>query len=57
MEPSPSPRRAWIEITSESKLVLEGWMSPSPRRAWIEIYIPPRQAAKDPGRPPHGGRG
>ena len=34
--PSPSPRRAWIEMMSPST-VIAMTMSPSPRRAWIEI--------------------
>ena len=35
-ERSPSPRRAWIEITRSSRFAIFG-MSPSPRRAWIEM--------------------
>ena len=34
---SPSPRRAWIEITMIG-LSTALAQSPSPRRAWIEIY-------------------
>ena len=33
---SPSPRRAWIEISMEF-IKLMSTKSPSPRRAWIEI--------------------
>ena len=34
---SPSPRRAWIEM-SVILLIPILTVSPSPRRAWIEIY-------------------
>ena len=36
---SPSPRRAWIEI-SITMSVMPLIESPSPRRAWIEIASP-----------------
>ncbi len=36
-EPSPSPRRAWIEMLYRVKKVAFISVSPSPRRAWIEI--------------------
>ena len=35
---SPSPRRAWIEI-STSCSVQNDMGSPSPRRAWIEMVL------------------
>ena len=35
---SPSPRRAWIEI-SDYVFNLPALTSPSPRRAWIEICL------------------
>ena len=34
--PSPSPRRAWIEIWPRQWPAVQA-ASPSPRRAWIEI--------------------
>ena len=54
---SPSPRRAWIEITGH--MVLRGWAyrSPSPRRAWIEITAEVTKIKHGKCRPPHGGRG
>ena len=33
---SPSPRRAWIEMSNVYENVVK-MRSPSPRRAWIEI--------------------
>ena len=39
MQPSPSTRRAWIEMVDFNKLKASG-MSPSTRRAWIEIPTP-----------------
>ena len=36
---SPSPRRAWIEMSMRSPQRLHGGASPSPRRAWIEIHL------------------
>ena len=36
---SPSPRRAWIEMTKFRK-PKRFRKSPSPRRAWIEIPVP-----------------
>ena len=35
--PSPSSRRAWIEIRKVSSVISHGRRSPSSRRAWIEI--------------------
>ena len=35
--PSPSPRRAWIEIFDRHLQLGCRQMSPSPRRAWIEM--------------------
>ena len=41
--PSPSSRRAWIEITTTwTKSMTK--TSPSSRRAWIEIYYDPMLA-------------
>ena len=34
---SPSPRRAWIEISLGQIGLTDIKLSPSPRRAWIEI--------------------
>ena len=53
---SPSPRRAWIEMsgTNGKGMTLK---SPSPRRAWIEIVVVVIVAITLFGRPPHGGRG
>ena len=36
--PSPSPRRAWIEIFVDKSDYCYS-VSPSPRRAWIEIML------------------
>ena len=37
--PSPSPRRAWIEIRLFNNPFVIAMTSPSPRRAWIEIMM------------------
>ena len=37
IDPSPSSRRAWIEISSTTKILQSRLTSPSSRRAWIEI--------------------
>ena len=39
MIPSPSMRRAWIEIAWPSHAPMPGLPSPSMRRAWIEILV------------------
>ena len=53
---SPSPRRAWIEISTDRRPCYYR-ASPSPRRAWIEIGTYPTVDSRTKGRPPHGGRG
>ena len=37
MNPSPSARRAWVEIYSVSNRRIMMSTSPSARRAWVEI--------------------
>ena len=37
LRPSPSSRRAWIEIVTAARSWRPSWPSPSSRRAWIEI--------------------
>ena len=36
---SPSPRRAWIEMSNGDTIIDTTVKSPSPRRAWIEIFL------------------
>ena len=54
---SPSTRREWIEIVSESTAYQAEVLSPSTRREWIEIPESWIACADVVGLPPRGGSG